>query len=153
METNCPPSDWFGPDMPSARRFAIYLPTLRRDGHSIDHFLQIQKAVTGLLAKWFGGVTAFPAHGIFVKGTGEAEEEEIVIAESYCEQEAWERHSSEAKALVQFLVSALHQESIACLLDGNMILLGGPGDGAAERLLCEGFDEHDLERFLRSRHE
>jgi hypothetical protein len=146
MDTSSRNLDWFGPDLPLARRFALYLPTKRRDGSPVDGFETVAKAGSDLLAKWFGGVTAFTATGTFVNVQGAAITEGVVILESFCDKDAWKQHGGDAHALAVILVQLLAQESIACLLDGNMVCVQATSAEVPPELSKLDFDTAALAR-------
>jgi len=116
-------NNWFEHDKSLTRRFAIYLPGKDKSGKSIHGLDVAVDATMTLLCNAFGGVTSFPAAGRFQRESGGTQSEDILVLESFCETQAWVDHSEYLHAWAGILAAVLVQESIACLLDGKMILV------------------------------
>ncbi|MES2980904.1 MAG: hypothetical protein V4727_01210 [Verrucomicrobiota bacterium] len=112
--------DWFKEETPLTHRFAIYLPSCQKDGKSIDGFEALADSTSRMLCERFGGVTGYPAKGLYQRESGTPQSEEILVLESFCDSEGWERESAFLHAWARVLSALLHQESIACSMDGNM---------------------------------
>ncbi|MBC7979480.1 MAG: hypothetical protein H7Y36_02845 [Armatimonadetes bacterium] len=105
---------------PLNRHATIYLTSREKDGKSIDSFQDVLEATTNLLCELFGGVTCYPALGLFQRETGSPQREEIHILESYCDNTAWARESHFLWTMAGVLSALLRQETMACSLDGQM---------------------------------
>lgn len=112
--------DWFGMEAPLNHRFAIYLPSCERDGKPIAGFEEFAVSTSRMLCDLFGGVTRYPAKGLYQKDTGTPQSEDIIVLESFCDSAGWTRESGFLRAWVRVLSALLRQESLACSLDGNM---------------------------------
>lgn len=117
------PDDWFQKETPLNHRFAIYLPSCEKDGQLIDGFERLADSTSRMLCGRFGGVTVYPANGLYQRESGTPQSEKILVLESFCDSEGWARESAFLHAWVRVLSAQLRQESIACSLDGNMIFV------------------------------
>lgn len=118
-------SSWFQQDPPMTRRFALYLPSREKNGHVIKDFERIAGETADDLCRRFGGVTRYPATGYFRDSEGRSQGERIEVLEAFCTPEDWARESSSIRSLVRGIAHALHQESVACSLDGQMAIVEG----------------------------
>ncbi len=114
------PDDWFRKEAPLTHRFAIYLPSCQKDGQPIDGFEGLADSTSHMLCDLFGGVTVYPAKGLYQRESGTPQSEEILVLESFCDNEGWTRKSAFLHAWASVLSALLRQESIACSMDGNM---------------------------------
>ena len=116
-------TNWFEDEKPLNRRFAVYLPSEDKSGEPI-HGLEIAiDSTMSMLCDRFGGVTSFPATGRFQRDSGSIQYENIFVLESFCDIESWNESSRFLQVWVGLLAAVLRQESIACLLDGKMVLV------------------------------
>ena len=123
---------WHEADGTLNRRFVIYLPSCRKDGSAIEGYQDLADAAARLLCELFGGVTSYPATGLFRRSTGEAQKEQVVALETFCESADWERRSNFLHRTAAMLAELLDQESIACSLDGRLSFVEPKEDPGAE---------------------
>ncbi|MES2923124.1 MAG: hypothetical protein V4819_16325 [Verrucomicrobiota bacterium] len=121
MDTVSP--EWFDLPCPQNRRFALFLPSRSKEGVTIRSFDRVSEATARALCALFGGVTSYPANGMFRRETGIIQNEALVVLECFCQVETWNQHASSVRRLVTILGGLLDQESVACSLDGNMIFV------------------------------
>ena len=117
------PSEWFGSQSPPTRRFALFLPSRSKQGVTIQSFEKVCDATAHALCSFFGGVTSYPATGMFLRDTGKTQQEPVVVLECFCEVETWHHHASAVHRLVRLLSGLLDQESVACSLGGKMVFV------------------------------
>lgn len=133
--------------LPLLRRFVIYVPAGDGSAQPVPDG-PLTSAVAEILCERFGGVTSYPATGRFTLASGAIQTESVMVLESYCEQEAWNRDHAALHELAKVLARLLRQESIAYSVDGRMSLVGPDGD-AGEGNLAGDEDEESLKSFLR----
>ena len=138
-------SEWFGSQTPPNRRFALFLPSRNKEGEAIQSFEKVSEVTAHTLCGLFGGVTRYPATGMFHRETGATQKEEVVVLECFCEVEKWNRNSPSVLRLVRLLSGLLDQESVACSLDGEMIFVS-PAEG--DLRLNGEIDEEALVKLL-----
>lgn len=110
-------------ETPLPHRLVIYLPSRKKDETAIENFDRIAQVACNLLCERFGGVTSYPATGHFKKADGEIQRESVQVLEAFCEQANWQQEANYIKTLSAALAKQLAQESIACTVDGRMILV------------------------------
>jgi hypothetical protein len=137
--------DWFGNEAPLNHRFAIYLPSCEQEGQPIDDLEAFANSTSRMLCDIFGGVTRYPAKGLYQRKSGTPQGEEIIVLESFCDSEQWTRESGFLRAWVRVLSALLRQESIACSLDGNMSFVP-PGELQGEEPAID--DQEAMRRFV-----
>lgn len=115
-------------------RFVIYLPD-PGDGDGTG----IATAVKQMLCDRFGGVTSYPAVGVFKRVSGKNLEENVQVLESFCEKTRWNQEEAFVHSLAEMIATLLDQESVACLVEGRMYFVAPLG--ADERLGLEGSSE------------
>lgn len=99
-------------------RFVIYLPENATE--------EIRRSVEGELCERFGGVTSYDAEGVFRRAAGGIQREQVRVVECYAEHEEWLRWEGTFRAWAGDLCERLEQESIACSIDGKMVLTERP---------------------------
>lgn len=109
-------------------RMVIYLPSRRSDGSAIEGFAGLAESTARTLCSKFGGVTCYPGTGFFRTEDGEVQKETIEAMEFYFGKREWELEKAFLEALPGQLGRKLCQESIACSLDGILILVPPAGD-------------------------
>jgi hypothetical protein len=92
------------------------------------------KEVQGILCKRFGGVTSYPAVGLFKRASGAPEEERVQVLESFCAPDAWRENEGFLIKMAEVIGAILKQESIACQVNGWMHLIGPVSGVASGRL-------------------
>lgn len=115
------------------RRFMVYLPSKTKNGDDVSNLEQISDSLAEMLRHKFGGATRYPATGYF----GD-QKEQVVVIECYCTQEDWTAASEYLHGVMQALGSYLEQESIACSLDGRMVLVEPAEDRIGLRAMLAG---------------
>ena len=103
-------------------RFVIYLP-----GSAEGDGAGIATAVKQMLCDRFGGVTSYPAVGVFKRVSGTNLEESVQVLESFCEKARWEQEEAFVHSLVEVIATLLDQESVACLVEGRMCFVAPLG--------------------------
>lgn len=110
------------PNPPTARmlpvRFVVYLP-----GSALD---DIRQSVETKLCERFGGVTSYAAEGVFKRAEGGVQREKVRVVECYAEQGDWQASEKMLLLWLAELCVRLEQESIACSIDGKMVLTRRP---------------------------
>lgn len=108
---------------PLPLRFAIYIPAAPEPGVPESAALEVTAAVRTILCDRFGGVTSYPALGLFKRESGVNQQEEVHVLESFCEVEVWEARGSFLLTLAGVIAAVLEQERVACLINGRMYLI------------------------------
>lgn len=134
-------------ELPLLRRFVIYVPAGDGSTQPVPEGA-LTAAVAEILCERFGGVTSYPATGRFTLASGAIQTESVMVLESYCEQEAWNRDHAALHELAKVLARLLRQESIAYSVDGRMSLVE-PDDDSGDGNLSGSGDEESLKNFLR----
>jgi hypothetical protein len=106
---------------PLPKRFVMYLPEVEagRTG--------LLEAVEHLFCRRFGGVTSYPAVGLFQSESGAIQRERVQVLECYGELENWSADCALLRGLATVIASLLDQEAIACSVDGRMHLVAPAG--------------------------
>lgn len=144
--------DWLKADAPLSHRFAIYLPSCDNTGKVIVGFAGFADSTSRMLCDLFGGVTTYPAKGLFQRNSGIPQSEEILVMESFCDANTWARESGFLRAWARVVSAILCQDSIACSLDGNMSfvepghLQGGQPDMGDDDALRRFVSDYEKER-------
>ena len=99
-------------------RFVIYLPESATE--------EIRRSVETTLCERFGGVTSYASEGVFRRAEGEVQREQVRVVECYAEHEDWLQWEETYRSWLVQLCESLEQESIACSIDGKMVLTERP---------------------------
>jgi hypothetical protein len=99
------------------RKFTIYIPSEAGSG------TQVCEAAENILCDRLGGVTSYPARGIFRMSDGGRTSEAIQVLEAYCEADEWRENEPFLRCMAEVLCAALSQEVIACAVDGRMEMI------------------------------
>jgi hypothetical protein len=110
-------------DESKPHRFVIYLPSCQADGEPIPNFETLTDEMARTLCLKFGGATSYPATGYFERADHSVQKEAIRVLEFFCTPEELSRKGDFVWQLLTKLRAALQQESMACSLDGRMILV------------------------------
>lgn len=123
---------------PRPHRFVLYLPVGEPAGSHGD----LIRVIETLLCERFGGVTSYPAVGLFKRSSGVLQREPVQVLESFCEVEVWEAEGAFMVAIAGAVAEILAQESVAFSLDGRMHLAEPRGEAARayleERMAAAG---------------
>jgi hypothetical protein len=111
-------------------RFVIYIPSEPELADAGSCSSQLMKEVQSILCNRFGGVTSYPAVGLFKRASGVPQEERVQVLESFCAPEAWKANERFLVKMAEVIGAILKQESIACQVNGWMHLIG-PGRDVA----------------------
>jgi len=133
---------------PLPLRFVIYIPLAEEPSGRCALHREVLEEVQGILARRFGGVTSYPATGLFMRSSGRCEEEKVQVLESFCQREAWRENQQFLHVLAGAVGAILQQESIACQVDGRMHLIDP--DRRFEDRSRIGSLEEMIEGFLQS---
>ena len=139
-------SPWRQAAAPLPLKFVIYIPLGDGGKERNSQGRSMVKEVQAVLCSRFGGVTSYPAVGMFKRASGVPEEERVQVLECFCEQEAWEEQQLFLYRMAGLIGALLKQESIACQVNGRMHLIdpdpaaaghedGRPGEGWLERMV------------------
>jgi len=99
---------------PLPKRFVIYLPEVEAGGG------KLQEAVELFLCRRFGGLTSYPATGLFQRESKAIQREKVQVMECYGERETWPDDRLLLYGLAAVLANVMDQEAIACSVDGRM---------------------------------
>jgi len=123
---------------PLPLRFVIYIPAEAPGSLQEGSAEAAAEAVAELLCERFGGVTCYPATGIFKGASGAHQKEEVQVLECFCELECWAGQQGFVHTLAGTIAAMLGQESIACSVNGRMNLV--PPDPRAQGEIPAGED-------------
>jgi hypothetical protein len=113
---------------PAPKRFVIYLPKSAETKGIVS-------TVELLLCRRFGGLTTYPAVGMFEGKSKDIQREEVQVIECYGELETWEKDGPMVYGLASLLALLLSQESIGCSVEGRLYLVEAAqhsGDGTLD---------------------
>jgi len=99
------------------KKFVIYVPT------ETGAAPQVCGAVENILCDRLGGVTSYPARGVFKMADSSRKTEKIQVLETYCEATDWVKQKPFLWSLAKILSAVLEQEAMAVAVDGRMELL------------------------------
>ncbi len=102
------------PSHPLPKRFVIYLPAVKWEWEDLLAGVEL------LLCRRFGGLTTYPATGLFQRETGAIQRESVQVLECYGELESWPEDRLILHGLAGILAAVMEQEAIACSVDGRM---------------------------------
>lgn len=100
---------------PAPKRFALYLP--KEASEAVPGLIP---AVELLFYRRFGGLTTYPAVGLYDSERGQIQREEVLVMECYGELDDWAEDGPKLHRLATILAAVLKQETIACSVDGRM---------------------------------
>jgi hypothetical protein len=100
---------------PAPKRFVLYLP--KAASEAVPGLIP---AMELLFCRRFGGLTTYPAVGLYQSEGGEIQREEVFVMECYGELEGWMEDGPRLHHLAAVLAVILEQETIACSVDGRM---------------------------------
>ena len=109
MPTSCPPAP---------KRFALYLPKVA--ANEVDNLIS---TVEQFICRRFGGLTTYPAIGMYQNKRNELQREEVVVLEGFGELETWQEDGPALYTLALTLAVMLRQETIGCSVDGRMFFV------------------------------
>lgn len=103
---------------PAPKQFALYLP--KAPAEEVDTLVS---AVESFICRCFGGLTTYPAVGMYQNKNGEIQREEVFVLEGFGELETWDKDGAELYSLAAALAVILKQETIGCSVDGRMFFV------------------------------
>lgn len=101
-------------------RVAVYYPLGDRQDCSLE---RTRAAVEDYLCEIFGGVTSYPATGVYRTTEGRTLRESVQVLESYATTEMWVEHETAVKCLSAALARQFKQESVAVSVGGVLVLV------------------------------
>lgn len=107
-------------------RVVIYLPSQKADGGPIPNFEKLADQTAITLCGKFGGSTIYPAKGYFSSSQNAVQKEAVHVLEFFCTPQQLRDEEDFVRELLTNLVENFEQDSLACSLDGNMILVPSP---------------------------
>ena len=100
-------------------RFVLYFPLGREDDAPRGELLS---AVEEYLCETFGGLTSYPATGLYVSPIGKIQREPVQVLEAFADPEAWSAAHHGMHSLAGALARLLDQDSVALSVDGSLLL-------------------------------